>query len=139
MDPCDFLEVAVALQASHRECDRRTAVGRSYYAVLIHVRGLIEGAGRPVTTDAGSHACVLHYLRACSGAISELKNAHGTLTSMKSDRERSDYEMKGDVLQAHSDLAVRRARGLIEDLNRVSGARLRGALQSAPAFTFRER
>ena len=137
MEPLDFMDVAIAFQASPAEAERRTAVGRSYYAAFNHVRDLIRAAGRPVTVK-DAHACVLHYLRGASRGLREVGTVHTALSSMRDSRVVADYEMTATIHAADSQAAVRRGQAVIAALEGVSQERLAGALRSVPAFQPRE-
>ena len=60
--PEQFLDVARRLEGSELEVERRTAVGRAYYAAFNFARRKIEESGG-VVPSGRAHHCVLHYLR----------------------------------------------------------------------------
>ena len=51
MDPLDFLNVADSLRNSGQESERRTSVGRSYFALFNHLRLKLEPIKQMPTTD----------------------------------------------------------------------------------------
>lgn len=135
MDPVDFLAVARQFETSASEAERRTAVGRCYYAVLNQARNRIVDAGADVE-NAFTHQCVLYYLRlAGTRGYRGASDAHSTLANMKATRERADYELNTPINTNDSQGALRRANSALANLASVSPAQLQGVVLAGPSFT----
>ena len=134
MEPKEFLKMALRYERSADEVERRTSIGRAYYAAFNHVRQVIEACGG-VVDNAGAHGCVLYYLRSTANkGLPQNKNTHMTLSNLKTSRERADYEMRADVPVQESELAARQARTVIEQISAVPEQVLRNAIRVIPRF-----
>lgn len=132
MDPLDFIPVADQHVGSTNEAERRTAVGRYYYAVFNRARILAEDAGRRVPKGADAHGCVRFYFDGAAKGVPDLKAFATQLGSMRVDRNTADYDMATPVDPKLAELAELRAKALIAVLNKVPAGRLRSALESVP-------
>jgi hypothetical protein len=125
MDPLEFLEVATRYSQSKRECETRTSVGRSYYAVFNHLR-LRLGEIKPLPTTADAHAYVVRYL---SGAPNpDLRSIAQTLKDLRESRNKADYDLSTSVGDDLSRAALLRANRAIQKSQGVSPATLKAAI-----------
>jgi hypothetical protein len=78
MDPLEFLEVARGFSSSTLERERRTAIGRSYYAIFNHLRQRLESL-KPLPASVDVHALVMKYLS--NAPNNDLKSVGQTLNT----------------------------------------------------------
>ncbi len=131
MDPLDFLNVADGLCNSDAESDRRTSVGRSYFALFNCLRTKLEGiATLPANDEA--HKAVAYYLRRANNR--ELASIGQSLTDLRVSRNGADYELESVVDRADSQLALARARRAVSKLQALGDGRLANCVRAVPSF-----
>ena len=134
MDPLDFLNVAANLCETGEEAERRTSVGRSYFALFNHLRIKLDAITQiPATAEA--HQAVVHYLTQANNR--DLSSVGQSLRDLRSSRNVADYQLKDSVAQADSRVALVRARNAVDKLRTVGDNALRNAVQAVPAFRSR--
>lgn len=106
MDPVDFLSVAAGLRTSQVEAERRTSVGRSYYAVY-NILSERFRASANLQANGADHGRLVRYLSSSSHFA--LQKAGEKLKNLKSLRHDADYRMNLVVGAGESELAYRLA------------------------------
>ena len=134
MDPLDFLNVAASLCESGEEAERRTSVGRSYFALFNHLRIKLAAITQIPTTDE-AHQAVVHYLTHANNR--NLSSVGQSLRDLRSSRNVADYKLDGTVDQADSRVALVKAKSAFGKLSTVGDNALRSAVQAVPAFRSR--
>ena len=132
MDPLEFLSVADNLCESREESERRTSVGRSYFALFNHLRIKLDGITRiPTTPEA--HQAVVYYLTRANNR--NLSSVGQSLRDLRSSRNVADYELEDTVVdQYYSRVALTRAKNAVNRLGTVDDNALRNAVRAVPAF-----
>ena len=131
MDPLEFLNVAGNLCESREESERRTSVGRSYFALFNHLRIKLDAIKQIPTTDE-AHQAVVHYLTRTNNP--KLSSVGQSLKNLRSSRNVADYRLEDTVDQDYSRVALARARNAVNGLRTVNDNALRSAVQAVPAF-----
>src|SRR5262245_12948177 len=112
MDPITFLDVAAQLQSSSSEAERRTAIGRSYYALYNVLRSTLEAQAVPFTQGVEDHRHLTEYLLRCGhrGAA----RIGTTLRDLRRLRNEANYEMHTIINRQQSQLAYVQARQAVD-------------------------
>jgi hypothetical protein len=135
MEPLDFLRVAESLQPSAQEAERRTSIGRSYYAMFNYLRLKVDPIRRVPIEDA--HQAMTHYLSLANNK--ELSSVGQTLSDLRTTRNTADYEMDAVISADDSALALRRAKRAIAKFDSLPEPTVRAALQARPLYQSRRR
>ena len=130
MDPLDFLKVARNLHESEDESERRTSIGRSYFALFNYVRQTVESV-RNVPKDEDAHRVVPDYLDKTRNK--DLKSIGQTLRFLRKSRNTADYELMAAIEPAVSRVALARATRAVESFKRLR-SRAVGMLRYVPNF-----
>lgn len=112
MDPVAFLEVANQLQSSLSEAERRTAIGRSYYALYNVLRSTLENHAVQFARNRNSHALLKDYLVNCGHQVAQQLGL--TLDTLRLLRNQADYEMHTTINRQQSQLAYVQARQAVD-------------------------
>ena len=131
MDPLEFLTVAGNLCESGEESERRTSVGRSYFALFNHLRVKLDGITQIPATDE-AHQAVVHYLTRANNP--NLSSVGQSLRDLRSSRNVADYELEDTVDQNRRRVALVRARNAVNRIETVDDNALRNAVRAVPAF-----
>lgn len=135
MDSADFLTVASKLCPSTSEAERRTAVGRSYYALYILLHDELRKLGVPLRNGPEDHGEVVYYLTRCPplGVAATVGQA---LNDLRRDRNTADYEMSAVISKSKSEFVYKKALECFRNFKSLDGkelARLRSCFQFLPA------
>lgn len=131
MDPLEFLSVARNLEGSDHESQRRTSIGRSYFALFNHVRTRLAPLKRlPETEDA--HALVARYLTSANNR--GLHSVGRTLKDLRESRNTADYDMEATIAQDQSRLALSRAERAVKEFRGVNEASFAAAMNAQPTY-----
>jgi hypothetical protein len=117
MDPADFLDVADRLQASPSEAERRSSIGRSYYALYNVLLGTLSSQGVIFGRVGTDHGDLVHYLIKCGNR--EAARIGGALRDLRTSRNESDYNMNAVIDMAQSQLANGKAKRAIDRFNKL--------------------
>jgi hypothetical protein len=117
-DPLLFLEIASRYKSSGNEYERRTAVGRAYYAVYNFVCDRLQREGvQTFKKDGGDHDRMVYYLTNCkdsqAGVVGNL------LKDLKGRRKNADYRMDLIIDKPYSEFAHNRAVRAVEEFKKV--------------------
>jgi len=113
-NPTDFLTIANRFQSSGSEAERRTAVGRSYYAVYNLFVESLSKEGVSFEKNGADHERLLYYLE--SSKIHEAEKAGLTLNNLRNSRNDADYAMGKSIDPRQSEFAFKRARSTIDEV-----------------------
>lgn len=131
MDALDFLDVANRLRDSEQESDRRTSVGRSYFALYNHVRTKLSNFLQiPDREDA--HRAVAYYLTGTNHP--NIRQVGQSLRDLRRSRNTADYNLETAVEIDQSRTAARRARRAVDRIDGVNDQTLRNAVIAVPRF-----
>ena len=131
MDPLEFLTVADNLCESREESERRTSVGRSYFALFNHLRIKLDAITQIPRTDE-AHQAVVHYLTRSNNP--DLDSVGQSLRNLRRSRNVADYQLDDTVNPDSSRVALARARNAVNRLRTVDDNALRNAVRAVPAF-----
>jgi hypothetical protein len=134
MDPLEFLTVARSLSESQNESERRTSIGRCYYAIFNHFRLKLEQITRLPGTDE-DHQAVVQYLTKARDR--NLYSVGQSLKDLRTSRNNADYVMTAAVDANHSRLALEKADKALEKFTGVSEARLKAEIGAQPTYRSR--
>lgn len=134
MDPLEFLTVARSLSGSDQESERRTSVGRSYYAVFNHLRLKLEPI-KPLPATHEAHQAVVQYLLNANNV--ELRSVGQSLNDLRTSRNVADYDMGAAVEKDQSRLELARADKAVAKFTGVNEVILRAAILAQPTYRSR--
>ena len=120
MNGADFLDVAKRLEDSPSEAERRTSIGRSYYALYNVLVALLSSQGVFFHRQGRDHRLLLSYLVKADHAEASL--IAKTLRDLRTARNDADYRMELFVSAETSLYACRLARTEVDRLNALSPA-----------------
>ena len=118
MNGADFLDVAKRLEDSPSEAERRTSIGRSYYALYNVLVALLSSQGVFFHRQGRDHQLLLSYL--VKAHHSEATMVAQTLRDLRTARNDADYRMDAFVGAETSLLTSRLARTEMDRLNALS-------------------
>jgi uncharacterized protein (UPF0332 family) len=107
VDPVGFLEVAEKLHNSTAEAERRTSIGRSYYALYNQIVAGLGSAGVHFEKD-DAHGRLVYYLSRCSPK--QAPTLGEDLKTLRNYRNDADYDMKKQITAPQSEFAYKKAR-----------------------------
>jgi uncharacterized protein (UPF0332 family) len=117
MDARDFLLIADRFRASPCEAERRTSIGRSYYAVFNVVLGALAAKGVAFHKSADDHRDLIAYLAKVghrdAGYIGQVLN------DLRTQRNSADYKMNAVVSVKTSEFVYKKAKGAIETFDAI--------------------
>ena len=131
MDPLDFLEVAKRYSDSKLESERRTSIGRSYYALFNQVALRVSNFA-PLPGDVDDHRAVTAYL--LNARVPALLEVGRKLKDLRVTRNDADYRMQLQIDGRKSELALLRAEDAIQKFGTVNDPLLKAALQAQPTY-----
>jgi len=133
MDPREFHTLAVRLAAGRTSAERRTSIGRSYYATFNVAAGILRAMGFHIGRGASAHGEV----RYCLGNSGDapLAIVASELAKLHAWRIRADYELdRADVETAgNADAMAKLAEGLIKSMDASFSGPNRPQIQAAIA------
>lgn len=135
MDSADFLTVASKLCPSTSEAERRTAVGRSYYALYNLLHEELRNLGVPLQNGPQDHGDVVYYLTRCP-PLGAANTVGQSLNDLRRDRNTADYEMSALVPKSKSEFVYKKALECFQNFKSLDDkelARLRLSFQALPA------
>ncbi|MBI3697248.1 MAG: hypothetical protein HY238_20735 [Acidobacteria bacterium] len=108
MNAADFLEVAKRLEGSVSEAERRTSIGRSYYALYNVLVDFLSSHGVPFDRNAKDHGRLVRCLMDTKHREADAIGA--ALRDLRNRRNEADYQMSRFVGPRESNHAYRLAR-----------------------------
>jgi len=115
IDGSDFLVLAETWIAGTNEAEWRSAVSRAYYGAFHAARGLMRDLGFVVPRADRAHAYL--WLRLSNGGEAEVVRAGADLNSLRSDRNRADYDVDRTINHADALVQVQTARRIMQVLD----------------------
>ena len=91
----DLLRLAEKLCLGTTEAEWRCAVSRAYYAAFHRGRDLLQSLGFEVPRGELAHAFLWRRLQSCGNPLLGL--AGSELNQLRGQRNRADYDLRGDV------------------------------------------
>lgn len=135
INPADFLTLANQLQASTFEAERRTCIGRSYYALYNLLIMPLSDKGVPFKNNADDHGRLVYYLTKCGDRIAN--NMAMALKQLRNSRNDADYRLKLTIDVSQSQMAYRRAESSVNDFNSLLAGqvqRIADSMRYLPPF-----
>jgi uncharacterized protein (UPF0332 family) len=120
VDPTDFLKTAALLRNKKDEAHLRTSIGRSYYAALLYFRERLKSKGleKTIQPNQSAHAFVIDCLQ--FSEVSEGQKAAIYLKNLQQVRENADYRLDMVLTNNDVDDAIKNARTVIGDYNKIA-------------------
>ncbi len=122
MDPVDFLDIAARFWPSASEAERRTAIGRSYYALYNLVLDSLSSHDIKFQRAGRDHELLVYYLTTCPDPNAAKIGA--ALRDLRVQRNLADYDMSVGIAKSESELAyekAKRAVGRFKELTNLTG------------------
>jgi len=132
MNPVEFLDVADRFQASTSEAERRTSIGRSYYALYNILLGFLSSQGVSFENGVRDHRRLVYYLTKCG--YRQGARIGETLRDLRIIRNDADYHMNVTIDARQSQLAYQRARTMIDRFNALPPTDLHTIVQRIKAL-----
>jgi hypothetical protein len=93
MNPQDFLDVARTLSKNNNEAFIRSLIGRSYYAMIIHIKeALSDELHIPFSKGDNIHELIPRYLN--NSQVLGTQNLAQEISDFRDKRNEADYNMK---------------------------------------------
>ena len=108
----DFLVLAESWINNATEADWRSAVSRAYYGAFHAARRLMHDLGFAVPRADRAHAYL--WLRLSNCGVAAVSRAGADLNTLRSDRNRADYDIDRTVAHADAQLQVQTARRILQ-------------------------
>ena len=122
MDARNFLGVAAQFKNSGNEAERRTSIGRSYYALFNVVIGTLTARGVVFRRTPDDHRTLVSYLtKARHRTASSVGSA---LLSLRSERNRADYEMASMIGAKTTEFVFQKATDASAQFDSISPAEM---------------
>jgi len=122
MDARDFLTIADHFRASLREAERRTSIGRSYYALFNVVLGTLAAKGAAFHQSADDHRDLVAYLTKVghrdTGPIGQ------ALNDLRAHRNTADYKMSDPISVKTTEFVYEKAKRAIERFDAIPSAEI---------------
>ena len=121
MDGKEFLKIAQTFQDSEIEAERRTSIGRSYFALFNAMVQTLQKQQIRFAGDAADHGTLTRHLKSSGDNIAfKIGDA---LTALRKDRNNADYGMQATIGRNKSEWAYKQAVagfGYLDQINPVS-------------------
>ncbi len=128
MHPLDFLDTAAKLLTSRAtEANIRTAISRSYYAVLLYVREWWEASGFKRYKDASAHTKIREGL--LHAGIPEAEPRGRDMMNLYRNRRGADYDLTLRFKLKDGQEALERARRCINAFDAMDKTRLENGVR----------
>lgn len=122
-NPLDFLNIADRYKNSTNEYERRTSVGRSYYAVYNFLSIALIAAGvTKLKQGPGDHTRIVTCLTQCSDRQAMLVG--NLLKDLYERRRFADYRLDMIIDNNYSALAHNRAKKLLDEFSKTDVAKV---------------
>ncbi len=118
MDPVAFLDVAHSLQSSAAEAERRTSVGRSYYALYNVLLEGLTSEGLHFERSGVDHGLLVYYLTQCHDR--QAARIGAALRDLRTQRNAADYNMSSAIDTGQSQQAYQRALKAVNRFNALA-------------------
>jgi hypothetical protein len=118
MNPVEFLDIAQSLQDSVSEAERRTSVGRSYYALYNVLLEGLTSQGLHFGRSAENHRLLVYYFTQCRDR--QASRIGAALRDLRSQRNIADYEMSSMIDTAQSQQAYQQAQKAVDRFNALA-------------------
>lgn len=133
MNPVEFLDIADRFQASTSEAERRTSIGRSYYALYNILLGSLSSQRVAFENGGRDHGRLVYYLTKCGHRQAD--KIGGALKLLRNLRTDADYHMNVAIDARQSQLAYQRARTAVDRFNALPQADLHTIVQRIKALS----
>jgi hypothetical protein len=137
VDPAAFLNIAEQFQASDSEAERRTSIGRSYYALYNILCGSLASQGVYFTHRGGDHGLLVYYLTQCGHP--QAADIGATLRDLRNYRNNADYYMNAMIDIHQSRLVYEKVRGAVDTLRELQQTDMATVVQRIKALPRRDR
>jgi hypothetical protein len=122
MNTRNFLGVAGQFKNSADEAERRAGIGRSYYALFNVVIGVLTAGGVVFRRTPDDHHKLVSYLTKTNHrAASSVGSA---LLSLRTDRNRADYEMAATISVRSTEFVFQRAADAMAQCDSIAPAEI---------------
>ena len=130
--PREQLNLAERLCRGTSEVEWRCAVSRAYYSAFHQARELLQALGFQIPRAEFVHAFLWKRLQSC-GATS-VGIAGSRLHQLRTARNRADYDVATDFMQADAITAVEVSRQILDVFERLTSEDRQAALQVMAAY-----
>ena len=128
----DMLRLAEKLCLGVTETDWRCAVSHTYYAAFHRGRDLLQSLGFEVPRGELAHAFLWRRLQCCGNP--SLGLAGSELNQLRGQRNRADYDLRGDVSRRSAMLAVETATAIFRTIETMTPDDRQAAIEIIKAY-----
>jgi hypothetical protein len=132
VNPVAFLDIAEHFQASSSEAERRTSIGRSYYALYNIIFVSLSSQGVNFNRSGDDHARLVYYLIRCGHP--RAADIGATLRDLRGYRNNADYQMNAIIDGSQSQLVYGKARGAVVIFREIQQTDLPSVVQRIKAL-----
>jgi hypothetical protein len=120
MDARDFFPIAEAFRTSTSEAERRTSVGRSYYALFNVLLGALSAKGVIFKGVPEDHYKLVSYL--AKSGHTRAASVGSVLKDLRLDRNRADYDLTVTIAANTSAFRYQKAIRALEQFDSIPTA-----------------
>jgi len=114
INPTDFLIIAGNFQTSSSEAERRTSIGRSYFALYDMLIDCLSAENVRFNKDGDDHWRLTYYLTKCGDRAAD--KMAGALKNLRFSRNLADYDLKASIGASQSEFSYKRAQSTISEI-----------------------
>jgi len=128
----DFLAIAEKFRSSPNEAERRTSIGRSYYALYNLVIGTLKDEGVVFHQTGDDHRHLISYLSKVNHPVTG--RIGQALNDLRTQRNTADYEMTATVGDRTSELVYEKAKRAVLQFDTIPTADLKSIARKIQAI-----
>jgi hypothetical protein len=132
VDPVAFLDIAEQFQTSGSEAERRTSIGRSYYALYNILFRSLSLRGVAFNQSGEDHGRLVYYLTRCGHRMAA--NIGATLRDLRGYRNNADYDMNVMIDERQTQLVYAKTRGAVVTFRQIEETDFLTVLQRIKAL-----
>jgi hypothetical protein len=122
MDPREFLPIAERYMVSNSQAERRTSVGRSYYALFHVLLGALSARGVIFRQVPEDHYTLISYLARSGNKTAA--SVSSVLRDLRQERNRADYSLSDPFDLRISEFVYKKAIKALESFDSIPMAEL---------------
>jgi len=119
MNPVDFLKIAEQFHVSKVEAERRTSIGRSYYALYNQLLAALSSQGVSFERE-DSHGRLVYYLINCPPL--KARTIGEDLKTLRNHRNDADYDMAKSVNARESEFVYKKACNAVQQFGALDAS-----------------
>lgn len=132
MDGREFFVIAEKFKTSANEAERRTSIGRSYYALFNVLMGKLSDNGVVFAETPDDHYKLISYLSKAGSRTAGIVG--GALKDLRLERNRADYVMKTVIDSRASELLYQKATRAMAQFDSIPSTEMQNIVERIQAL-----